>query len=398
MATINEVVLLLQARDLKKRKEAMSILRDMKGERVHKLLAAVAQKDTDPELRQMALTLLREKDTQLAEQASKPRDPKDLAKSLPEAARKQAQNYVEAALSANMNGSNAAALKNLRKALELNPTLRHDGYYISILNTVTGLEGEDAFDAVKNATLSKKVAVDEAKLKAEAKRQQHIEAAQAFNWQSALFDLVIFALIAVVAPFLIMLTTQQALANLDLTTIDAQLVSEDTGAPVSAFAAQLLDLFGEAEAQQARFPFGTVIAVSLGFGAALIVTTLLQNVLIHVLSTRVMGGKGTFGYLTYKLVGLYNTRLPILMLILCLGVFVPLAAQMLLLGAVFGLAAVIFTLVVVFQSMGRVAQAYHYSPAMALVALMIANTVGGVVLLLVTSALAGTVLTAFFGS
>lgn len=67
---------------------------------------------------------------------------------VPKEARERAAKAVDAALSYNLAGDDAKAMKNLTEAISLNPNLINDAYFNSITAGVTGLDGDAAMDMI----------------------------------------------------------------------------------------------------------------------------------------------------------------------------------------------------------------------------------------------------------
>ena len=56
----------------------------------------------------------------------------------------RSKGYIDAALTQNERGENGKAVKLLRQALELNPDIIKDNYFLSVASGITNLNGEDA--------------------------------------------------------------------------------------------------------------------------------------------------------------------------------------------------------------------------------------------------------------
>lgn len=142
-AVDKQLVKELKSRDVRRRKQAVQKLGAISDPVAIKLLIAVSRQDADAALREMALKAARERnpqmvDTLLAEKSK----PSAVLSPAAQEARKRAKAAAEEAFTFHINGSKESALKSLSKALSIYPEMRHDGYFMNIVQAVTGEDDE----------------------------------------------------------------------------------------------------------------------------------------------------------------------------------------------------------------------------------------------------------------
>jgi hypothetical protein len=145
----------LESRDVRRRKQAIEKLGASSDPLAIKLLVAVSRQDGDAALRQMALNAARARDPQLVDSllAEKPKPTTGLTPAAKEA-KKRALAIAETAMNFHASGNDASARKNLAQALSIYPEVCHDGYFMNIVQAVTGEDGETALQSLPKPSKS----------------------------------------------------------------------------------------------------------------------------------------------------------------------------------------------------------------------------------------------------
>ncbi|MFQ3567041.1 MAG: HEAT repeat domain-containing protein [Aggregatilineales bacterium] len=209
--------------------------------------------------------------------------------------RERAKSYLESALTLNMKGDNARAMKSLAAALKHNPNLINDAYFNSIVATVTGLEGDGAIQMVLDSNQRQSFVKTQQEKKKNERISRHLDEARRSTWESVLFELILYALIVVVGSVLMILVAVET-ANAFGANISGEAEwLEATTPEIVALRSALLPLMGIAA------------VVSALFGIAGLV---IQLVFVHYAATLILGGVGTFQHLLGTLLAFFNRTLP----------------------------------------------------------------------------------------
>jgi hypothetical protein len=136
----------LEHRDARRRKKAIESLGAAQSPAAIKLLLAVSRQDADPTLRELALKTARVSNPQMVEEiiAEKTQPKKPSTRLTPEQteSKKRAKESAEIASSYHAKGEEAEALKFLSRAIMIYPDIREDGYFMNIVQSITGEDGE----------------------------------------------------------------------------------------------------------------------------------------------------------------------------------------------------------------------------------------------------------------
>jgi hypothetical protein len=214
--------------------------------------------------------------------------------------RERAKSYLEAALTLNMRGDNARAMKSLAEALKYNPNLINDGYFNSVVATVTGLEGDGAIQMVLDSTQRQTFIKTQKEKKKNERVSRHLDEASRSTWESVLFELVLYALIVVVGSVLLVLVAVET-ANAFGGNISGEAAWLETTTP------EIVALRG------ALVPLMAIAAViSALFGIAGLV---IQLVFVHYAATLILGGVGTFQHLLGTVLAFFNRTLPFIFIL-----------------------------------------------------------------------------------
>jgi hypothetical protein len=334
-----------------------------------RLLSDLARNDPDPQVRKVAAKAdeyLRGLGTQAASSGEgggsymdyedSPKKPKKRELSAEEEAR--AKGYVEEALSYQINGEVNKSLKALNKALDLNPLLRDDPYFRSILDSTTGLSGPESLALLEDKQERQNIAVAERQLKREKRQQEHREVVDRSTWPSALMDLTLFFIILVgftAAQLLVLGESSKMLLNT---------IAESGGGdidPAVAMQAASYDTIG----------FGLAIVIGLIAGVSGVISMVVQLVATHFAARLIFGGIATLPHLFYKVLSFYNGRLPILYIVSMVAIVLTVGLGVPLFGGLVMLGLSIYTLIITLKLIGQIGEAYDFGFAMGCVSMMV---------------------------
>ncbi|MBN8636534.1 MAG: HEAT repeat domain-containing protein [Anaerolineae bacterium] len=282
---------------------------------------------------------------------------------VPKEARERAAKAVDAALSYNLAGDDAKAMKNLTEAISLNPNLINDAYFNSITAGVTGLDGDAAMDMILDRGKRKEFEVTAKNVTKQAKIDKHMEVATKSSWTDVMWEGVIYTLIVIIGPVLAGLVATQtamnyfnAIAGSAQVTIEPSIATELQSSLMAITAATLI-------------PVGIISGI-IGVGGLL-----LELVLVHFLAVSVFRGHGTIQHLLSTLLGFYNRWLPVMFLIqyLMTAIFFVSAGSPI--TYCFTIILVILTLYVLGKTSGKIGEAYDFGGMKGCLAYNLSNVV-----------------------
>jgi HEAT repeat protein len=229
----------------------------------------------------------------------------------------RAKGLLQQALDANLRGNNDKAIHYLQNALKRNPNLKRDSYALSMASTITGIpSGERAMETLLEDVKKKK--------RGGGGGEQSEEGA---TWSNALIDLLIYGLInaAVVGvslylffavflpPFSEALAQQVALVQSGGSTQSNPLVASLSGMSPADIMYSIMNNFST--------PF--TLIYSGVYGAASIVGLVIFYLFIHLVSTTILGGEGTFRRLITKATLPQAFLIPFLTVVSVGSIFLP---------------------------------------------------------------------------
>ena len=375
----------LRDSDSAQRRKAIKAAARSKDYSALKQLAIMAGDDPDPDIRELARkagVYIRQQHGELepapapepATSAVAVATEEDKSPEIPVTSKdaKEAHERTSAAMTYHMNDDRARAFKELRKALTLNPNLRNDAYFVSLSETVTGKQGDEAF---------KQLSDDEtlnilAKTQAESRRQRHMEEhlyrVRSARWDSAIFDLSLFFLLAAIGAMLLTFAAVQGAQAL-VSEHDERLagwinaeVDEATGEPIEPM--EVDEGFLEFSRRAGEHSFVRAILNGLLVGVLATGSLLLWGVLTHGVADRLLRGTGTLPYLMHRWASMLNIRLLVSLVVGGIGIAVIFSmgggVVMLVVAGILGLIA----LLTLFTMMSLVAQSYSVSVVKGLIA------------------------------
>lgn len=390
----------LKSSDPKKRFAAIKQIAKNKDASMLKKLAQLAENDPDEQVRAIAARAVEyiqsggTSGATSAASAEAPAKKREVTISAKDEARAKA--YVDSAIDYHIKGERDRALKELSKALSINPNLPRDPFSKSVIEDITGLMGEEALAVIRDPNQIKTVAVSERKLKDEKRKQGHLEVVRRSSWGSVAMDLTIYTLIMIVATALmIVLPTQLAEGFLNgqrqaWAEYNQALADGDTRAKPP----EPIDPEFEALAMQLRtlsVPVGLMAGV--GSGIASLISLLINLGVTHLAARFIFGGQATFPHLLYRVVSLYNTRLPILYGIIFITLVMTFAVGGGIIPLIGGGAAGLFSLTLFFSTIGRIGEAYDFGAAKGCLSLIVGSFIVGLIGFVIQMLFMGTLMT-----
>ena len=326
-----------------------------------KKLGELAANDPDEQVREVAARAVQyiKADSRADAEAkleAKTREPEISAKD-----QARAKAFLDAGIGYYMNGERERALKELSKAIAVNPKLERDPFFKNTLEDATGAMGEEALSMVRSSDQLKEVTVTERKLKQEKRQAEHQKDVQRSRWSSVLMDLAIYTFLSIVLTALgLGLSGQSAQGYLNTQAFLQQAFEngERDSAPETDPA---FDEYALQVATLLTIPLSVTIGVVTGL---LSVVSLLINLLFtHLAAKFIFRGEATFPHLIYKVVSLYNTRLPVFYVILFVGIVLGFAMGSMVIAGIAGAILSLYSLTLFFGTIGRIGETYDFGTA-----------------------------------
>ena len=268
------------------------------------------------------------------------------------------------------------ALDALKKALKANPTLYNDAFFGALAGSVTGLRPNEAIIMVESGEGESRIRDAYYTTQRSKQLSDHQSTVEKQSWESIMVDLGMLMMVVFAGLFLLMLVLQQGSAqyvsNTDPTIqeygnyileagegstqidLNGDGIPEDQTMPIA--------MYMMASVIQQYIGFPTVLGISMLSAVSTLISTILTVYVVHFLATTVMGGNGRVPYTMYRIATLYTMQYGILLGILLVAaalltyfrfpvmvVFIPV-----------GIAVSILGLVFLFQTIGRIRQAYDF--------------------------------------
>lgn len=269
---------------------------------------------------------------------------------VPHDVRERAKGSVESALSLNMRGENAKALKMLTEALSLDPNLINDKYFESIAAAVTGLDGNGAMRVIIDKSERTNFVEVATKKQKQERKEKHVSETKQIGWGSLSFDLVLYFFVATFGTFFSFLVLSQAFlgsfGDYTANEVFADSLPIQPDAIANGFSTPALLLF------------------SLVIGVSTVIGLLIQMGGVHLVATMMLGGKGTYTNMTAQVTRVQVRLQPILYVLSYVTIamfFISQASPVIL---CFVLPLVILSFYIQFQTLGRIAKAYDFSVVM----------------------------------
>ena len=273
----------------------------------------------------------------------------------------RAKHYLDTALTLNMEGDNARAMKNLTRALGLDPRLTKDTYFNSVATAVTHLDGDEAVQMIVDRGERQRFTQDATLNQKNRRIERHMDEAQQSTWTDFWFEWIIYALIVIIGPILATLVMSESASNL-----------------IKTFAQPNGELPAELQQMQtmiAGLTETSLLPIGIISGISGVLSLLLQTVIIHLIAVGLLHGFGTWVHLVHVLLGFYNKWFPILFFIL----YITIAAYFISLGSPIILCLVIvlviLSLYISSKTSGKIGEAYDFGGAMGCASLVLSSFV-----------------------
>jgi hypothetical protein len=356
----------LKSTNPKERYQAIKHIAREKDSAMLSTLAKLAKDDPDEQVRKVAAKAQQyiENDGTLPPAAEAKSTTTSRSVSPDQAAR--AMEYTNEALGYQLKGERNKALKTLGKAIKLNPKLRTDTFFVSVLDSTTGLSGEESYATLHNETELKNIQVTEKQLKKEKRAENHQEAVNKANWATVGLDFTIYTCILVAGTILVILLFGQS-ADGVITGYQASVQAyrdEVANGVRDAVPPEPVDPEFWDQAQQFRtIGFSAAMIAGVVAGVAGLTSLVVQLVFTHLAARYLFKGNGTFRFLVYKVVSAYNSNLPIVFAILILGIILTYSSGGNTIGAVFSGILGLLSLKLTFQTLSKVGETYDFGMA-----------------------------------
>ncbi len=199
----------LKSRDPEERKNAIRTVALAKDRNALKQLAVMAGDDPSKEIRKLArqagVYIRRELGELESSNGDKP-------KTIPvdDALKVKAQRALAAAQTYYDSGERSKTIAVLVKALELDPNLRGDSYFISLCENATGGEGAAAVDLLNDRERHSTLAKKEAQAKKQEAGQAHIDELNTATWRDVGLDFAMLAAVSLVGTIIVLFLVVQS--------------------------------------------------------------------------------------------------------------------------------------------------------------------------------------------
>jgi hypothetical protein len=296
--------------------------------------------------------------------------------------RLRAKQNLDAALSQNISGDNAKAMKSLTMAISLDPNLINDGFFNNVASAVTGLYGDEAAQMVIDRQQRKRFTESAAQQQKNERVEKQLSTAKQTTSTDVWWEVILYSLIVIIGPVIVTLVANEGIKSLMNSIV--------------AGSAQLPEGFQETQAVFASFSVATLLPIAIVSGISGVVSLLIQTVLIH-FSSKALGGTGTWQHLVQVLLGFYNRWLPFIFLILSVFLFFTFWSQFSPISLCGALILIILSLYVSVKTASTVGEAYDFGAAKGCMALLISLLVIGVINTVLSFVMAQTLGIAFNG-
>lgn len=373
MAIDQRITEQLKSEDAQERRKAIVALADSRNPDALKLLDEAAKLDDDRKIREIAGKAYQHLKQQL-DRAANANAPKPVQVSEKDA--KRAKEYVEEAMSRFIakEKDEGMATRSLTKALQINPALKTDQYFLSVASTVLNMDPQEAVGVLVSGE-KRGAFIEQAKnQKVQKRKEEHKSTASTLGWDAMAFDLGIYALVIAAISFLAPFVVSQLVSR----TIEYQQALDP-----EKFAAESIKFSGDLNQLLTVAP-GTALIGAIIITVASVIGMLLTCFLIHLIASKLLSGTGTMAYMISQLVPYYSMITVVFFIWFCILLAMISAGAgtfALLCLPIMGLA----NLVVFFNAAGRVGKAYDFGTAKGCLSLVGASLLLGVVSFVLTN-------------
>jgi hypothetical protein len=282
--------------------------------------------------------------------------PKDIA---------TARSYMDDALSMQINKETGKATRSLAKALQTNPNLKTDSYFLGLAASILNVQNDEAIAMLVSGEQRGEFIRKVDSSKVQLKREEHYAKTDELTWVSVGFDLAVFAAIIIVITFLTPIITTQLVQR--LVTSQAAMEMEKLEQEAVRLPPEL-----KLDAIQQIGP-GTFLISGVVAGLLSTVGFFIQGGLIHLVATKLFKGNGTMRYMMCQITPYFSYMYAVFFVWFCIILLMitsGLAIPGLLCMAIFTLASLV---VFIFKPAGRIGQAYDFGVGKGCLSMFIAN-------------------------
>lgn len=376
----------LKSRKAEDRKQAIRMAAKALDRTALKQLARMAGDDPEPEIRKLAQqagVYIRQKLGDLPGENAKPEQAV-----VSEENEAQAKRYLKAAMTATMQNDQAKSIKALSKALDLNPNLRTDGYFISLCEQATGAEGSAAITALKDESKLEETIKREARQRSEQDTIAHREKLNKITWNDTAFDYGLLAIISLIGGILMMfLAVQRADAfnsryeqnqeDVALAIAEGRQAIEQNGSvktdtyvrefpqagqPIREFK----DMYTVTETDYwttiqywRDLSFISVVITGILIGLAIVGTVVTLSVVAHFLAGGVFRRDGSLPYTMHQLGSFATARVGVMFAIIGISIFIFFGSPSEI--TLFAGILVLFLIITAISAIGIISKSYHMS-------------------------------------
>lgn len=188
-----------------KRKEAIKAAARAADKKALKTLAVMVEDDPDAEVRELA----KRAGVHIRQQIGElPMAPRTTGKgeetpryNVTEENALKGRKSLDAAVSYMMNGESSKAIKPLRDAIKYNPNLRYDGYFKSILESATGMSGDEALAQITDAQITRALSERESSIRKQTAHNEHMQEVGKGAWGGVAFAAFMMFFVVIASTF-----------------------------------------------------------------------------------------------------------------------------------------------------------------------------------------------------
>lgn len=345
----------LQSRDAAQRKSAINAAARAVDRDALRRLAIMCKDDSDPNIRDLAGRAGVYIRQQLGEL---PTAQDAAAESKPEGAQKnkkpptipvsesdlmRAKKILDGAVSQQIAGENAKAIKYMQQAVTVNPNLRHDPFFINLAEIVTQTEGVAAVAQVLDKETQTRIAGEESQKKHAKNVSAHLDEVSTGDWRGVMLDAALLFVTAMIG-FIVVgfwsvqvaqgylqgltdngIAVEEAIARGDQRVNPATgeviyiSTEKDSAGKPRTFTEIIPDAGLVAQAQAvSKTEAGSILLAGLLAGITAFALSLMASGLMHKLASA-LGGQGRWAYLAHQLFNLLIFRTLITLVVIGIG-------------------------------------------------------------------------------
>lgn len=370
MAVDTKVIRLLDHKDPQQRRKAIITLADSRDLTALAPLENVARKDPDPKLRDLAGRAAAHLKNQAEKAAALAAQKEEAAAPVVQVSEKQmarGRSFVDEAMSLVINKDLGKASKSLAKALQIDPSLKNDQYFLSLVGQVFDTTPEEGLQRLRDGATRGEFIKDQKNQKIKTRKDNHRAQTVDYGWTSTIFDLAVYAVVIGIITFLSPLVMTRIIAQ--TVTYQESLEREKLEQEVIVVSDEMTDMV--ASVDSAGMSSFLVVGLIVGVGSA--ISMLILGFITHMIATKLFGGVGTMHFMMSQLVPFYSMTMPIFFIwfiIVMLMVSVGAGMFGMLCMPIMGLA----NMVVFFKATDRVGKAYDFGSLKGCLSMTLAST------------------------